>query len=122
MEGIYLDYNGSAPLDPRVAEVMGRALREGLGNASSAHRFGRRQAAAVDAARERVAALVGGRPSGVVFTAGATEANNLALGERSRADLPTGAGSWSRRSSTLPFPAPRRGSRNRGWPRWRSFR
>ena len=79
MEGIYLDYNGSAPLDPRVAEVMGRALREGLGNASSAHRFGRRQAAAVDAARERVAALVGGRPSGVVFTAGATEANNLAL-------------------------------------------
>ena len=50
-----------------------------MGNASSVHRFGRRQAAAVDDAREHVAALVGGRASGVVFTSGATEANNLAL-------------------------------------------
>ena len=79
MDGIYLDYNGSAPLDPRVAEITGRALTEGLGNASSSHRFGRRQAAAADQAREHVAALVGGRPTGVVFTSGATEANNLAL-------------------------------------------
>jgi len=79
MDGIYLDYNGSAPLDPRVAEVMARALAEGVGNASSVHRFGRRQAAAADEAREHVAALVGGRASGVVFTSGATEANNLAL-------------------------------------------
>ena len=79
MDGIYLDYNGSAPLDPRVAGVMARALTEGLGNASSVHRFGRRQAAVADEAREHVAALVGGRASGVVFTSGATEANNLAL-------------------------------------------
>ena len=79
MDGIYLDYNGSAPLDPRVAEVMARALTEGLGNASSVHGFGRRQAATADEAREHVAALVGGRASGVVFTSGATEANNLAL-------------------------------------------
>ena len=79
VDGIYLDYNGSSPLDPRVAEVMARALTEGLGNASSVHRFGRRQAAAADEAREHVAALVGGRPSGVVFTSGATEANNLVL-------------------------------------------
>ena len=79
MDGIYLDYNGSAPLDPRVAEVMARALTEGLGNASSIHRFGRQQAAAADEAREQVAAMVGGHPSGVVFTSGATEANNLAL-------------------------------------------
>ena len=77
--GVYLDYNGSAPLDPRVAEVMVAALAEGAGNASSIHRFGRRQAAAVDEAREHVAAMVGGRPQFVVFTAGATEANNLAL-------------------------------------------
>ena len=54
-------------------------LTESVGNASSVHRFGRRQAAAVDDAREHVAALVGGRASGVVFTSGATEANNLAL-------------------------------------------
>ncbi len=78
-EGVYLDYNGSAPLDPRVAEIMLAALTEGAGNASSTHHFGRRQAAAVDEAREHVAALVGGRASNVVFTAGATEANNLAL-------------------------------------------
>ena len=54
-------------------------LTEGVGNASAAHQFGRRQAATVSVAREEVAELVGGRPSDVVFTAGATEANNLAL-------------------------------------------
>ena len=74
-----MDYNGSAPLDPRVAEVMDPILKQGVGNASSVHRFGRRQNAAVDDAREQVASLVGGRPSNVLFTAGATEANNLAL-------------------------------------------
>ena len=79
MREVYLDYNGSAPLDPRVAEVMVPVLSEGIGNASSAHRFGRRQAAAVDEAREHVALMVGGRSSNVVFAAGATEANNLAL-------------------------------------------
>ena len=76
---IYLDYNASAPLDPRVVEEMLPVLTTGVGNASSAHRFGQRQAGAVELARDRVAALVGGVRSGVVFTAGATEANNLAL-------------------------------------------
>ena len=79
MREIYLDYNASAPLDPRVAEEMLPVLTAGVGNAASAHRFGRRQAAAVEMARDQVAALVGGTRSGVVFTAGATEANNLAL-------------------------------------------
>ncbi|WP_420444522.1 cysteine desulfurase family protein [Candidatus Poriferisodalis sp.] len=79
MNEIYLDYNASAPCDPRVADAVAKAMTDGLGNASSAHRFGRRQAAAVSEAREHVARLVGGPPSGVVFTAGATEANNLAL-------------------------------------------
>lgn len=79
VRGVYLDYNGSAPLDPRVAETMLPILTDGTGNASSTHRFGQRQAVAVDEAREHVAAMVGGRPSGVVFTAGATESNNLAL-------------------------------------------
>jgi len=79
VSGVYLDYNGSAPLDPRVLEAMMPALAEGVGNASSVHGFGRSQAAAVGEARDQVAALVGGRPGGVVFTAGATEANNLAL-------------------------------------------
>ena len=79
MREVYLDYNASSPLDPRVAEAMMPTLTGSVGNASSVHRFGRRQAAAVDDAREHVAALVGGRPGGVVFTSGATEANNLAL-------------------------------------------
>ena len=79
MTEVYLDYNASAPLDPRVFEAMAPMLLGEVGNASSVHRFGRRQAAAADEAREHLAALVGGRPGGVVFTAGATEANNLAL-------------------------------------------
>ena len=79
MNEVYLDYNGSAPLDPRVAEAMMPALTSGVGNASSVHRFGQRQAAAVDNARDRVAALVDASPSAVIFCAGATEANNLAL-------------------------------------------
>ena len=57
---VYLDYNASSPLDPRVAEAMMPILTDAIGNASSVHRFGRRQAAAVDDAREHVAALVGG--------------------------------------------------------------
>lgn len=77
--GIYLDYNSSAPLDPRVATVMAESFESGVGNASSAHRFGSRQASVVEKARTQVAELVGARPSGIVFTAGATEANNLVL-------------------------------------------
>lgn len=76
---VYLDYNASTPLDPRVAAVMVPALTERSGNASSTHSFGQRQAAAVDDARQAVAALVGSSPSGVIFTSSATEANNLAL-------------------------------------------
>ena len=79
MSGVYLDYNGSAPLDPRVAEVMVPVLTERLGNASSVHSFGRAQAALVEDARCALADFVGGRPGDVVFTAGATEANNLSL-------------------------------------------
>lgn len=79
MQEVYLDYNGSAPLDLRVADAMLPQMTGGIGNASSSHRFGLRRAAAVDKAREQVAALVGAGPSGVVFCSGATEANNLAL-------------------------------------------
>ncbi len=79
MTPIYLDYNASAPIDPRVADVMAGVIASGVGNASSAHPFGSAQRARVGTAREQVAAAVGGRPGDVVFTAGATEANNLAL-------------------------------------------
>ncbi len=76
---VYFDYNASAPLDSRVLAEMLPVLADRWGNASSVHRFGRQQAAAVDDARVQTARLVGGRPGHVVFTAGATEANNLAL-------------------------------------------
>ena len=76
---VYLDYNASAPLDSRVLQEMLPVLADRWGNASSVHRFGRQQAAAVDDARSQTARLVGGRPGHVIFTAGATEANNLAL-------------------------------------------
>ncbi|MHB1241670.1 MAG: cysteine desulfurase [Chromatiales bacterium 21-64-14] len=76
---VYLDYNATTPLDPRVAEAMGPYLTGPPGNPSSAHRFGRAARAALDQARAQVAALVGAQPEQVVFTSGGTEANNLAL-------------------------------------------
>ncbi|MEZ5669486.1 MAG: cysteine desulfurase family protein [Alphaproteobacteria bacterium] len=75
----YLDYNASAPLRPEAEAAMAEAMAM-AGNASSVHAEGRRLRALVDRARDSVADAVGARPGGVVFTAGATEANNLALG------------------------------------------
>ena len=74
----YLDYNASAPLRPEAREAMLAAL-DVVGNASSVHAEGRRARAIVETARERVARLVNARPSEVVFTSGATEANNWVL-------------------------------------------
>ncbi len=76
---IYLDYNATTPLLPEVVEAMLPHLREHSGNPSSSHVFGRRARAAVDAAREEVAALIGCEPDEIVFTSGGTEANNLAI-------------------------------------------
>jgi len=75
---IYLDHNATAPLRPEVRA----ALVEFLGppaNPSSAHREGARARAALETARAEVAALIGAAPAEIVFTSGATEANNLAL-------------------------------------------
>ncbi len=76
---IYLDYNATTPVDPRVAEAMEPFLREGWGNPSSAHREGRVARAALDRAREQVASCLGCGPAEVVFTSGGTESNNLAI-------------------------------------------
>ncbi len=77
---IYLDHHATTPLDPRVLEGMLPFLREHFGNAASRnHVFGRNAAAAVEEARERVAQAIGARYAEIVFTAGATEANALAL-------------------------------------------
>jgi cysteine desulfurase len=76
---VYLDHNATTPLAPEVREAMLRWLGEGFGNASSAHSFGRRARAMIDQARQQVAEAVNAHPTEIVFTSGATEANNLIL-------------------------------------------
>jgi len=73
----YLDHNATTPLDARVLEAMLPFLKERYGNASSRHEYGRAARAAVDTARQQVAAAVGAHPTEVVFTSGGSEANNL---------------------------------------------
>ena len=79
MSGIYLDYNASTPLDPKVAETM-RALLDGpFGNPSSGHWASASAKAIIEKARAQVAALLGADPAEIVFTSGGSEANNMAL-------------------------------------------
>lgn len=87
MTPVYLDYNATTPVDPRVLEAMLPWLKAGFGNPSSDHVFGHAARAAVDQARAEVAALIGARPEEIVFTGCATEANNLALLGAARALL-----------------------------------
>src|ERR1700722_9463856 len=75
----YLDYNATTPVDPAVLEAMLPFLADNFGNASSIHSPGQRARAAVDRARDSVAALLGAKPSEIVFTSGGTEADNLAI-------------------------------------------
>ncbi|MFA5907330.1 MAG: IscS subfamily cysteine desulfurase [Vicinamibacterales bacterium] len=76
---IYLDHNATTPLDPLVADRMTRALREVWGNPSSVHHFGQQAKAALDDARGAVATLLGAEASEIVFTAGGTESDNIAI-------------------------------------------
>jgi cysteine desulfurase len=77
---VYLDYNSTSPLDERVFEAMRPFFLEEFGNAGSrTHIYGQRAKEATDKAREEVAKLVAARAEEVVFTSGATEANNLAI-------------------------------------------
>jgi cysteine desulfurase len=77
---IYLDAHATTPVDPRVLDAMLPLLRGQVGNASSLdHDAGRRTRDAVDAARRQVAAVIGASHKDIVFTSGATEADNLAI-------------------------------------------
>ena len=76
---VYLDYNATTPVDPAVLDAMLPYFAESFGNAGSVHSAGQRGRAAVDAARESVAALLGAKPAEIVFTSGGTESDNLAL-------------------------------------------
>ena len=87
---IYLDHNATTPLDPAVVDRMAQALREVWGNASSVHHFGQQAKAALDEARASVAALLSADTSEIVFTAGGTEANNIAIRGAAEALEPSG--------------------------------
>ncbi len=79
MELAYLDNNATAPLLPAVFEAMRPYFGERFGNPSSAHQRGREAHAAVELARERVAALLGAAPPEIVFTSGGSEGDTAAL-------------------------------------------
>ncbi len=76
---VYLDYAAFSPVDPRVVAVMRPFFEGGVGNPSAPHSLGLEARASLDGARAKLARLVGATPTGVVFTSGATEANNLAV-------------------------------------------
>ncbi|HEX8238638.1 MAG TPA: cysteine desulfurase family protein [Allosphingosinicella sp.] len=76
---IYLDYQATTPLAPEVAQAMHPWLESGFANPHSSHRMGREAAAAVEVARDRVRAALGGEGGSLYFTSGATEAINWAL-------------------------------------------
>ncbi|HET7145166.1 MAG TPA: cysteine desulfurase family protein [Anaerolineales bacterium] len=76
---IYLDYAATTPVDQRVLDVMLPYFRESYGNPSSVHRFGQKAEAALDEAREKVAAVLHCKPEEIIFTSCGTESDNLAI-------------------------------------------
>ena len=77
---IYLDYQATTPIDPRALDAMLPFFREDFGNPhSTQHSFGQRAEAAVESARSKIANLIGAEARELIFTSGATEANNIAI-------------------------------------------
>jgi len=77
---VYLDHNATTPIDPRVLDFLEHAQREHFGNpASSHHALGWAAEKLVETSRQQVAELIGATPREIIFTSGATEANNLAI-------------------------------------------
>jgi|TARA_R110002072_G_scaffold22383_20_gene78209 cysteine desulfurase len=76
---VYLDFMASTPVDASVIDVMAEAMRETWGNPHSDHAHGFQASKIVDQSKEAIAALLGADPDEILFTSGATEANNLAV-------------------------------------------
>jgi cysteine desulfurase len=79
MNRVYLDYNATTPVEPEVLDAMLPYFSAEFANAASIHTPGQRARAAVERAREQVAALIGTRPQEIVFTSGGTESDNHAI-------------------------------------------
>src|SRR6266850_2787109 len=100
MNGVYLDYNATTPVEPEVLDAMLPYFSVEFGNAASIHTPGQRARAAVETAREQVAALIGARPPEIVFTSGGTESDNHAI--FGIAGQPSRPVSSSRNADSLP--------------------
>src|SRR5438309_10364309 len=79
MNRVYLDFNATTPVEPAVLDAMLPFFSAEFANAASIHTPGQRARAAVETAREQVAALIGARPQEIVFTSGGTESDNHAI-------------------------------------------
>ena len=79
MNPIYLDYNATTPVDPRVAEAMLPFLQTNFGNPSSSHIFGVVTKKAVEKARQQIATLLHCESDEIIFTCGGSESNNNAI-------------------------------------------
>src|SRR5271156_5778384 len=79
MHRVYMDANATTPLSPEAFEAMRPWMLESFGNASSIHYYGQHARAAIEHARESVAALFNCRAAEIVFTSGGTEGDNLAI-------------------------------------------
>ena len=93
MNRVYLDFNATTPVEPEVLDAMLPYFSAEFANAASIHTPGQRARAAVETARELVAALIGARPQEIVFTSGGTESDNHAIfGIVGQAFLPVSSG------------------------------
>src|SRR3972149_11040680 len=79
MEKVYMDNASGTPVHPEVVEAMVPFLKEGFGNPSNLHQFGRITSDAIEGARGQVASLVNAKPNEITFTSSGTESNNFAI-------------------------------------------